>query len=206
MCDITLSARTRRDVEEFRDMTRRRANLSAIARLAINPSSGLQRILQVATYDLPPHQYDRQLLAIRALNVDAQCAAGHRTAAILRSSGFHFHHPPRTTRHRDGVERCGWAAGRAGPAHRQEARPQTGRHAATPHRPNPPPRLPRRVGGEAARGLDIKLQRRLFRLPRRTSSTEGHCYLQLRRYPAARTKTCIDTDADFQDIPKLDIH
>ena len=54
----------------------------------------------------------------------------------------------RTTRHRGGVERCGWAAGRAGPAHRQEARPQTGRHAATPHRPNPPPRLPRRVGGE----------------------------------------------------------
>ena len=56
---------------------------------------------------------------------------------------------PRTTRHRDGVERCGCAAGRAGPAHRQEARPQAGRHAAAPHRPDPPPRLPRGVGGEA---------------------------------------------------------
>ncbi len=55
----------------------------------------------------------------------------------------------RTTRDRGGVERCGCAAGRAGPAHRQEARPQTGRHAATPHRPNPPPWFPRRVGGEA---------------------------------------------------------
>ena len=57
----------------------------------------------------------------------------------------------RTTRHRDGIERCGCAAGRTGSAHRQEARPQTGRHAAAPDRPDPPPRLPRRVGGEAAR-------------------------------------------------------
>ena len=58
----------------------------------------------------------------------------------------------RTMRHRGGVERCGCADRRAGPAHRQEARPQTGRHAAAPHRPPTPLRLPRRVGGEAARG------------------------------------------------------
>ena len=45
----------------------------------------------------------------------------------------------RTTCHRGDVERRGCAAGLAGPAHRQEARPQTGRHAATPHRRNPPP-------------------------------------------------------------------
>jgi type I restriction enzyme, S subunit len=32
-------------------------------------------------------------------------------------------------------------------AHRQEARPQAGRHAAAPHRPDPPPRLSRGVGG-----------------------------------------------------------
>ena len=44
----------------------------------------------------------------------------------------------RTTRHRGGAGGCGCAAGRAGEAHRQEARPQTGRHAATPHRPETP--------------------------------------------------------------------
>ena len=65
------------------------------------------------------------------------------------SFAFRCRRRRRTTRHRDGVERCGCAAGRAGSAHRQEARPQTGRHAAAPDRPDPPPRLPRRVGGEA---------------------------------------------------------
>ncbi len=33
-------------------------------------------------------------------------------------------------------------------AKKRDLRPQAGRHAATPHRPNPPPRLPRRVGDE----------------------------------------------------------
>src|SRR5205807_549742 len=51
----------------------------------------------------------------------------------------------RTTRHRGGLERCGCAAERARPAHRQEVRPQAGCNAATPHRPDPPPRLPRSV-------------------------------------------------------------
>ena len=35
-------------------------------------------------------------------------------------------------------------------------------------------------------------------------STEGHCYLHYGDIHGS-TKTCIDTDADFQDIPKLDI-
>ena len=90
--------------------------------------------------------------------------AGHEIVAEQSAERLDAHHrastcdvpiprptAARTTRHRDGVERCGCAAGRAGPAHRQEARPQTGRHAATPDRPDPPPRLPRRVGGEAVR-------------------------------------------------------
>ena len=80
---------------------------------------------------------------------DAQRAVAHSTLASHDTDPVPT--APRTTRHRDGVERCGCAAGRAGPAHRQEARPQTGRHAAAPHRPDPPPRLPRRVGGEAVR-------------------------------------------------------
>jgi type I restriction enzyme S subunit len=36
-------------------------------------------------------------------------------------------------------------------------------------------------------------------------STEGHCYLHYGDIHGS-TKTCIDTEADFQDIPKLDIH
>ena len=51
-----------------------------------------------------------------------------------------------------GAERCGCADRRAGPAHRQEARPQTGRHAAAAHRQATPPRFHRRVGGEAVGG------------------------------------------------------
>ena len=78
----------------------------------------------------------------------------------LREFQFRYRRLSRTTRHRGGVERCGCAAGRAGPAHRQEARPQTGRHAATPHRPNPPSRLPRRVGGEAIGEIADDLERR----------------------------------------------
>jgi type I restriction enzyme, S subunit len=35
-------------------------------------------------------------------------------------------------------------------------------------------------------------------------STEGHCYLHYGDIHGS-TKTCIDTDADFQNIPKLDI-
>jgi len=35
-------------------------------------------------------------------------------------------------------------------------------------------------------------------------SSEGHCYLHYGDIHGS-TKTCIDTDADFQDIPKLDI-
>jgi type I restriction enzyme M protein len=63
-------------------------------------------------------------------------ADGGGLVRCSRSRDFRTTHG--TTRHRGGVERCGCAAGRAGAAHRQEARPQTGRHAATPHRPNPP--------------------------------------------------------------------
>ena len=40
--------------------------------------------------------------------------------------------------------------GGTGPAHRQEARPQTGRHATAPDRPDPPPRLSWRMANEAA--------------------------------------------------------
>ena len=100
---------------------------------------------------------------------------------LTRSSCASFPFPlptSRTTRHRGGVERCGCAAGRAGPAHRQEARPQAGRHAATPHRPDPPPRLPRGVGGEAAWEMSLNQKRRAHHECQLTSSqnsriTEG---------------------------------
>ena len=46
--------------------------------------------------------------------------------------------PPRTTRHRHRPVGCGCAAGQAGCPRCQEARPQSSRHAATPHRPDPP--------------------------------------------------------------------
>ncbi|PSM31723.1 hypothetical protein BVG81_003905 [Haliangium sp. UPWRP_2] len=59
--------------------------------------------------------------------------------------------PPRAASHRISAERCGCAARRAGPAHRQEARPQAGRHAAAPHRPDPPAGLQWEVGDEAPR-------------------------------------------------------
>ena len=42
--------------------------------------------------------------------------------------------------------------GCAGPAHRQEARPQTGRHAATPHRQDPPAGFQRASGRRSRLG------------------------------------------------------
>jgi hypothetical protein len=58
---------------------------------------------------------------------------------------------PRTTCHCYGVERRGCALGGAGSGHRQEARPQAGRHAATSHWADPSARVSGGVVGAATR-------------------------------------------------------
>src|SRR6266508_7032857 len=93
--------------------------------------------------------YDRCLLELGSFHVHAKRSAWNQWQGVWPATNPVAPNTGRTTRHRGGIERCGCADRCAGPAHRQEARPQTGRHAAAPHRPKTPPRIPRRVRVEA---------------------------------------------------------